>query len=460
MPLYYRLDDLGYMSSPTPSCPYPACAHSLADGSLETCSCEYRLPVTRCQSCSTSNVAHARYCRSCQRDLRAAEAKAVRWNASSVELIENPGEFHYPPAISQGVAWCVDTAGRVTRLSPRQGAKPYLWSELPSRLPGFNRALAVTAVSGAPPFRGPVLLSTDPGGVYGISLLTGECRVLDRPPGRSEIVANTTAEESIGFRGLAANPEMVCYLLRAQGAPEAKLAIRYFHPQRGAEDPLAIAGTSFLTPVIAGSLIGVCSDEEVWIYDLRDQSKFSFQLPRNFRPFFARSWQMNIPQGSVPLAVSPSNRGREVWIAGLQNEREAGILRVAMDRQYADFLRMAKGAAIADAFPSGWSVNAVDNAVFFGVDRPNGRIGAMQPGMPIGYAAPRLAFFNRSGSPGRHSLTLLAGEPVELGFDDILCNEDSCCGISFYDAGIVVSYLNRSNPNSRGLKLANWHLAG
>jgi hypothetical protein len=385
---------------------------------------------------------------------------AVRWKAGPAELIENPGEFHYPPAISQGVAWCVDAAGRVTRLSPRQGAKPYFWSELPSRLAGFNRVLALTAVSAAAPFRGPVLLSSDPGAVYGVSLLTGECRVLDRPPATSEIAANTTPEESIGFRGLAANPEMVCYLLRAREAPQAKLAIRYFHPQRGAEDPLAIAGTSFLTPVIAGPQIGVCSDEEVWIYDLRDQSKCSFQLPRNFRPFFARSWQMNIPQGSVPLAVGASSRGREAWIAGLQNERDAGILRVAMDRQYADFLPMAKGTAITDAFPSGWSVNAVDNAAFFGVDRPNGRIGAMQPGMPIGYAAPWLAYFNRSDSPGRHSVTLLAGEPVDLRFDDILCDEDSCCGISFYDMGIVVSYFNRGNPNSQGLKLAHWHLAG
>lgn len=102
----------------------------------------------------------------------------------------------------------------------------------------------------------------------------------------------------------------------------------------------------------------------------------------------------------------------------------------------------------------------MNSALFFGLERPNGRIGAMQPGMPIGYEVPRLAYFNHSDSPGRHSLTLLAGEPVDLRFDDNLCNEDSCCGISFYDAGIAISYLNRGNPNSQGLKFAHWHLAG
>jgi hypothetical protein len=382
-----------------------------------------------------------------------------------VDFIEVPGNYYYPPATSQGLLWCLDAEGQVVRVSPRGGAKPFSWAKLPARMTGFNRALAVSAMEAPPPFRGPLLLASDPAGVYGVSLLTGEPRILHQPPGRSEIVANATDKESVCFRGLAASPEMVCFLQRAPGAQEAKLAIRYFHPHKAAEDPITIPGNDFLTPVIAGDQIGVCGDEEVWIYDLRDQSRHSFALPRSFRPFFARTWQTNVAPGSVPLALGVSGGGREVWIAGMDDNRKGGILSVAMDRQHSDFTPLEKGSSIANACPTGWSVNRAESADFFGVDRPTGRIGALQPGMPMGYDSlgydcPRLAYFNRSDKPGLHIVTVLAGEPFGLTFEDSLCNEDSCCGFTFSGADIVVSYLRRETPASRGLKLAHWHLNG
>ena len=209
--------------------------------------------------------------------------------------------------------------------------------------------------------------------------MTGDVKPLHQATGSVEIVANSSVEESINFRGVAASGEMVCFLQRVRGAPEAKLAIRYFHPQRAAEDPITIPGTAFLTPVIAGDQIAVCSDEEVGIYDLRDQSRHSFVLPRDFRPFFARAWQTTIPHGSVPLAAGVSDEGRQVWIGGTQDGRQGGILRVAIDKQYADFTPLEKGSSISNAYPTGWSVNRVDRAEFFGVERPAGRIGDIQP---------------------------------------------------------------------------------
>jgi hypothetical protein len=381
-----------------------------------------------------------------------------RLKVGPADILQVAGEYHYPPAISSGLLWCVDGSGKVARLSPRAGAVPFAFAELPARATGCNRVLAVHAGTGTPPFRGPVLLASDPGGIYGLSLLTRESRKLFEPHPQCEVVANSSAREATLFRGMAANGDMVAFLQRASGSQEAKLAIRYFHPQRAAEDPLTIAGSEFLTPVIVNSWVGVCSDEEVWICDLKDQSRQSFALPKNFRPFFARGWQVNVPPGSVPLAIGQGNSGLEAWIAGVQDDQAGGILRVAIEKQYADFYPLPQGSAIADAAVGGWCINKVDGAEFLGVDRPGGRIGELQPGMPMGYDPPRLAYFGRTETPGRHTITILAGEPLDLKFEDVLCNENSCCGISSWGAEIVVSYLNRANTNSPGLRLAHWRL--
>ena len=441
-------------------CPFPGCENIIGAGSREVCACEYKLPLTRCAACSIWNAAHARYCRACQRPLALPDLSGGRVAVSAVDFIQAPGDYYYPLAVQQGLLWCLGADGNVVRLSPRGGAKPFLWSRLPSRAVGFNRVLAVSAMEAPPPLRGPLLIACDPAGIYGVSLLTGDVKPLHQATGSVEIVANSSVEESINFRGVAASGEMVCFLQRVRGAPEAKLAIRYFHPQRAAEDPITIPGTAFLTPVIAGDQIAVCSDEEVGIYDLRDQSRHSFVLPRDFRPFFARAWQTTIPHGSVPLAAGVSDEGRQVWIGGTQDGRQGGILRVAIDKQYADFTPLEKGSSISNAYPTGWSVNRVDRAEFFGVERPAGRIGDIQPGMPIAYGGGRLAYFSRSAKPGLHNLTLLAGEPLGLAFEDFECNENSCCGIMLCGAEIVVSYLNRGTPGISGLKFAHWHLSG
>ena len=439
-------------------CPYPGCKNDL-ENNARVCGCEYKLPTRQCAKCGMWNRGAARYCRACRSEL-AEERMEIRSSPPPADFIEVAGDFYYPAVWKQGLLWCLGADGKISRVSPRNGARPFAFAELPSRMTGMNRILAVDATESAPPFRGPLLIACDTSSIYGISLLTGESRVLHSQSGKGNIVANTVPEESIYFRGMAATSDMVCFLRRATDAHEATLAIRYFNPRRAAEDPVTISGSEFLTPVISGDQVCVASDEETWIYDLRDQSRQRFLLPRNFRPFFKRGWEFNVPPGSVPLATGKTEEGRQVWIGGGQDDRRAGILKIAMDRESAEFVELEKGAAISDAWPAGWAVNRVDRAEFYGLDRPVGRIGALQPAMPLGYASPRLAYFSRSGQPGSHRLTLLLPEAVELRFEDNLCNENTCCDILICGPEIVVSYLSRGGPAIRGIKFAHWNLAG
>ncbi len=386
---------------------------------------------------------------------------ASRIVPSAVDFIQVPGDFYYPPIVHRGFLWCLSANGAVVRVSPRGGAKPIVLKTLSSgqALAGFNRFAVVDAMEAEPPFRGPLLLAADPTGIYGLSLVTGATTVLFRPAAREEIVANPSAEESIHFRGITASSDMFCFLKRNSGAREARLSIRYFHPQRAGEDTITVPGTAFLAPVIYGDYVGVCSDEEISIYKLSDQTHLSFQMPRNFRAFFKRSYQTNVPPGSLPFAIVQNDEGFTAFVAGLEDDR-AGMLRVRLDRQFSDFEPFADGCCVANALPVGLTINRVASVDFLGVQRPTVRIGELQPGLPIGYDRPNLAYFSRSELPGKHRLTVFTGMPVEFTFQDPQFTEDSCCTIAFCNGELVVNYLIRTAAASgRGLRIAHCCLA-
>jgi hypothetical protein len=380
---------------------------------------------------------------------------------SAVDFIQVPGEYYYPPVIHHGFLWCLSTAGAVVRVSPRGEAKPVSVKTLCAgqELAGFNRFAVVDAMEADAPFRGPLLLAADPAGIYGMSLVSGATSVLYRPGAREEIVANPSAEESIYFRGMTASADLYCFLTRVAGTGQARLAIRYFHPQRAGEDTITVPGGSFLAPVICGDAVGVCSDEEVAVYSLADQSHASFALPGNFRAFFKRPYQTNVPPGSLPFTIAKTDEGLTAYIAGLEGER-AGMLRVNIDRQFADFDAFGPGSCVANAAPSGLTVNRVTSADFVGVPPPAARIGELQPGLPIGYERPYLACFNKSEVAGKHRLTVFSGMPVEFSFEDPQFTEDSCCSLGFCDGELVVHYLIRTGTAaSRGIRVAHCRLS-
>ena len=345
------------------------------------------------------------------------------------------------------------------RISPRGGAKP-LQLQRPTTgfAVGFNRFGVIDAMDAAYPFRGPLLLASDPGGVYATSLLVEHAAALFRPQGDEEVIANNASEESISYRGLAANSEMFCFLTGRPGSGQARLRIRYFYPERAGEDARTIAGSEFLAPVISGDSVGVCSNEEVVICNLRLQSYSTFPIPRNFRPFFRRPYQANIPPGGLPFSISQSDEGHLAFVAGLQDDRP-GILRLRIDRHFATFEGFTGRACISNALPEGLTVNRGDSADFLAVQRPSIRVGDLEMGMPIGYTLPQLAWFNRPEVEGMHRISIFSGMPSELALDDPDCNEDSCCSPSFCDGQFVVSYFYR-NGSGRGIRIAHSDLTG
>jgi hypothetical protein len=298
----------------------------------------------------------------------------------------------------------------------------------------------------------------DPEGIWSLPLVQHEAALLYSPPHGQEIVANPAAAESIFFRGLAVAPDAYAFLLRAPGAREAVLAIRYFDEDRAGEQPIRIGGTSFLGPVIEDGLVTVCGEDEVWVYRVNEQARDSFEF-KNFTPLFSRSSaDLKMPLGVVPLWGGIGDRGLEARIAGTR-DGQTGWLRVFFDKHYDEFAPLPSQASIARAYPSGFCVNLLDTVEFLGVDQGSRYYGSLEPGMPVGCASPSLAYFNRGDSPMRHELTVFAGIPVGLDFEDRDCHANSCCGLLFAGASLVVSYIVPLKPKSeRGLRIAHWRL--
>src|SRR5206468_12580459 len=142
-------------------------------------------------------------------------------------------------------------------------------------------------------------------------------------------------------------------------------------------------------------------------------------------PAFARSSSaLNIPIGGMPLWSGIGDRGLEARIIGTR-DRNAGWLRVFLDRQYDEFVALPSGACISRADPYGLCVNELETIEFHGVERPAGRFSHVEPGMPVGYSIPNLARFDRAQEAGRHELIVIAGIPFGVRFEDSNCNNDS-----------------------------------
>jgi hypothetical protein len=303
-----------------------------------------------------------------------------------------------------------------------------------------------------------MLLAVDPEGVWSLPLAQHEAGMHYCPPAGQEIVANRSAAESIYFRGLTATSDAYAFLQRPMGSGDAVLAIRYFDDGRAGEQPIHMGGKRFLGPVMENGLVTICGEEEVWVHRMADQTQESFEF-KNFAPLFGRSAaDLVVPLGVTPLWAGSGGRGLEARIAGTR-DGQTGWLRVFFDKQYEEFAPLPSQACIAKAQPSGLCVNLLETIEFLGVDEALRHYGNLEPGMPIGCASPNLAYFNRSASPMRHELTVFAGPPLGLELEDRDCHTNSCCGLCFAGANLVVSYLVPLKPQcERGLRIAHWRL--
>jgi hypothetical protein len=437
---------------PDEQCPYVSCGKKIPSGGADQCVCEYKCPLVKCPACPVTNRIDARYCRACGTGLPTPQP-AAKVTPTPVDFIDVPGDFCLPPQAHQGFLWYLTASGAVIRVAPRKGAKPLTLASIAggASFAGYNRFALVDAMEAARPYRGPVLMGADPAGIYAVSLLTGSTAALYRPGPREEIIANSSVEEAIHFRGVTVSPEMYCFLTRIPGATQARLIVNYFHPQRAGEETRTIQGKNFLAPVIRGDRIGVCSDEEVSIYSLSDQTNLTFRLPRNFQVFFKRPHQINIPLGCVPFAFADTDQGLTAFIAGLKDNRP-GMLQIRMERQFHDFKVYDNRYCVANVQPGGLTVNGVAPADcdFLGTDRPSVRLGDMQPGMPVAYEKPYLAYFARCEEPGKRRLTVFTGMPVDFTFQDAQLTIDNCCLPIFCADGLVVNYLIRPATGSGG----------
>jgi hypothetical protein len=443
-------------------CPYSGCAKTVTmpTGPTGTCGCEYRDPLLVCAFCGVACPGSARYCRGCRQPLPLPKGPDCRFLSGSLptNFLFVPGTFHVPPAAFRSFLWSVSETGQVFRLSLTPGAAPRLWSTIGSGAVGFNRFSIVEANFGKPFPPRPLLLTADSEQVWAVSLAEREASILYRAPEGGEIVANTSAAESIRFRGLAVTSDAYAFLLRAAGAQEAVLSIRYFAAERAGDQPIRIGGTSFLGPFMENGLAAICGSEAVAVYRTVEQTREWYEF-RNFTPLFSRSSQsLNVPPGGMPLWVGIGNLGLEGRIAGTRGGK-TGWLRVFFERNYDEFEPLPDKSCISTASPHGLCVNTLDTIEFLGVDRAPGRYGRLQPAMPVGYSKPNLGYFERSVSHGKHEITVSAGVPLGLTFEDPECDANSCCGLFFSESNFVVTYIVPSKSKTgRGLKVAHWGL--
>jgi hypothetical protein len=305
-----------------------------------------------------------------------------------------------------------------------------------------------------------MFLTADPDCIWALPLPEHSANVLYRAPAGHEIVANASARQSVFFRGVTVSSNAYAFLQRRSGATEAALMIRHFAEERAGEQPLRMSGSSFLGPVMENGLVAVCGEEAVCVYRMAERAYASFEF-KNFKPLFARSSEsLNVPPGSVPLWAGIGERGLEVRIAGVR-EGFAGWLHIFLDKRYDEFAPLPPGSCISRADPAGLCVNVVETIDFFGIDRPPGRYGDLAPRMPVGYAKPYLAYFDRARSPGApHELTVFAGIPCGVSFEDPDCHADSCCGLYFAGENLVVSYfVPATSKAGQGMKFVHWRLS-
>ena len=445
------------------NCPYPACNQALTVSNPQVCACEEKNSVRACFKCDMVCPGNASFCRACG---SAFPAKPLRLSRHSSAVGPNflfiPGTFCAPPVAHDGFLWVLTIEGTLYRLSPQASAKPVAWCQIPSDYAGLNRYIATNIHAPGNAIQGPVMLSIEPAGVYAISLIKRDTFSLIQPPKSGEIVANTTIQESPYFRGVAASTDFLCFLFRSSDGGGTRLVIRYFHPDRAAEEPMRLEGRQFLGPIVSEDAVAMCNEDEVHIFCTRDQTKHSFSLPSGFAPYFQRpSRRVNVPPGQIPLAIHKGNGGWSAWIGG-EYQQQPTVLEVQFEQGHYEPHSLNEGACICSMVGTGIAINQVSHVDFLGIAKPAGRFSALQPGMPLAFDGVSSCYFQKTDSPENNELAFWAGSgnPLTLSFKDKYCNEDCCCGLHRLENDLLVSYMQVPAPGSlsRGVKFAHWSI--
>ena len=374
-----------------------------------------------------------------------------------------PGDFYRGPLVHGGFLWAFGGDGLIHRLAPRGNAMPRAMAAIASSTAPFSRHAIVDVQVAGSGIAGPVLVAADAAGVYAASLLDGEVHTLFAAGEGSEVSANATVEESPYFRGVAVTGDLFSFVVRPRGGGDWQLVVASFNRERANEVPIRFAPGPYVGPVTSRGLIGLCTQAEVWIYDAVGQTVRSGPLPASFVPYVQRPPNgTNVPPGHVPFVIGDGRQGWQAWIAGEDGGR-CGVLEVHVDSNHYRFHPTEAGGSACVVEGGGLCVTRAAGLDLFGASAPQARVTGLEAGMPIHIAPSWLACFRRRSSPGVHRLSFFrrAGAPLVLSFQDLACNENTCCGVHLLGgAQLLVSYLAlpRAANQPRGLGFAHWSL--
>jgi len=459
--------------SGAPRCPYALC-ETVQDAVNQggVCSCEAGQTLVACASCSTLNRIGAHFCRSCRAYLEAPSVARIEGKAPPADFLALRGCFRRPPLLANGQLYALDTAGKLLSIAPRKGARMREVARLRWSQAGFNRGAIVEPSNTPGGLRGYLYLAASPSGLEAVSLTTGRVFQLYEPQKNERIVANSSEQDALGFKGVAATPDFCAIPLRTE-ADEIVLTCVSYSAERPVEQPLKIAGREVCGPVRSGRFIVLCSDETVGVLDIDSGRAFTAPLPDNFRPMMNRETRgIRVSPGSTPLAAIAGDSGLEAWVAGYEVEKkrgresiQPGLLQVSLERGGYSFHEFADGGEFyTQGLPDGRFFVATPAGIQFpGQPQEPLRPDFMKLGMPVSFADERMAYFRTNTESGWHQVEIRSEDTnAQAFFQDARneCDEDSCCEVLIDGKDVVVPFLRlSSDPAADGLKFAHWRFS-
>jgi len=337
---------------------------------------------------------------------------------------------------------------------------------------GFNRGAIVEASSSPGGLRGYLYLAVSPSGLEAVSLTTGRVVQLYEPQKNEGIVANSSEQDALGFKGVAATPDFCAIAVRTEAGEIALTCVSY-SAGRHVEQPLKMAGHDVCGPVRSGRFIVLGSDETIGVFDADSGRAFTAPLPENFRPMMNREIRgIRVSPGATPLAAIAGDSGLEAWIAGYEVERKRGresllpgLLQVSLERGGYSFHEFADGGEFyMQSLPDGRFFVATPSGIQFpGQAQETLRPDFMKLGMPVSFVDERMTYFRANTESGWHQVEIRSEDTSAQGFFQDArneCDEDSCCEVMIDGKDVVAPFLRlSSDPAADGLKFAHWRFS-
>jgi hypothetical protein len=307
--------------------------------------------------------------------------------------------------------------------------------------------------------RGWTYVAASRDGIVAVPLATGVAETLDEARAGEEISANRTEAEATGFRGVVARDDFYGYASATEDG-DFVLTIKGFSREQPALRPLAVHGSRLAGPALHDGMVVMCTEEEAGIYDVEGRVELKMAIPQGFSPLLRpSSSEMSVAPGSIPMV---GTRGRDgslmMTIAGTQ-DGAAGTLELDVKRKTGEFQRRPAGTSFYSNPDGSLTVSALDRVERIGREASRERVRSLEPGMPACAQGEMRLWFAEQDYKGSHRVMMSRGAQVmEVAFFDVQCTRDTCCGINFVGADIVISYLSDGGGDGAGLRLARWSL--